>query len=217
MQVNGQVNQYQPYANNPTANKINEWLKPIETGATNFNQALYTGTTQAMGGDNYQATGNASVQVQKVPLRQFFDDTMRPPHPLDHKIASRLSMVGINDSQEFLEAANTPFKRKLISYLAGGLFLNKNDRNYVNYQVAAWAGQADLMRTGVSMQTARLMQTSGAGDIPNLTRYNNPVEKGALYAAMAANAIQYGYYMPSFGEVSSAIERSRQLPPEIRW
>jgi len=217
MQVNNQVNQYQPYANNPAANKINQWLKPLETGANSVNQAIYQGTTSAMGGDSYQGGPVSPAQVQKVDLRFFFDDTMRPPNPLDHKISSRLSMVGIKDSQAFLKAANTPFKRKMISYLAGGLFLNKQDRNYVNYQVSAWAGQADLMRTGVNMQTARLMQTSGAGDVANLTRYNNPVDKGAFYAAMAANALQFGYQMPSFGEVSSAIERSRQTPPVIQW
>lgn len=205
--------------NNPVALKIQQTLAPIQNAANKVNTGMNTAMTSAMGGDTYQANGsNASAPVQKVPLYQFFDDYNRPPNPLDLKLARRLSMFGISDSQEFLQAASSPFKRKMISYL-GGVFLNSRDRQYLDYQIAAWAGQADLMRTGADLQTARLMQVSGAGDTPTLARYNGlgGLDKGMLYGAMAANALQYGYFMPSFGVVSSAVERSRNLPPVIQW
>lgn len=203
--------------NNPVALKIQQTLAPIQTAANKVNTGMNSAMTTAMGGDTYTAS-NASAPVQKIPLYQFFDDYNRPPNPLDHKLARRLSIFGINDSQEFLEAASTPFKRKMISYL-GGVFLNSRDRQYLDYQIAAWAGQADLMRTGVDLQTARLMQVSGAGDVATLSRYSGlgGLDKGMLYGAMAANALQYGYFMPSFGVVSSAVERSKTLAPVIWW
>ncbi|MGE3726645.1 MAG: DUF4332 domain-containing protein [Candidatus Sericytochromatia bacterium] len=202
---------------NPTALKIQQALAPIEKAANQVNTAMYGSPTMAT--DSYTTT-TTTAPAQKVPLYQFFDDRMRPPSPLDYKIANRLSWVGITDSDKFLKAADTPFKRTMMSYLAGGLFLNKQDRDYVNYQIGAWAGQADLMRVpGVDLTMARLMQTSGAGDVATLSRYTGGfgLDKGAFYAAMAANAVQYGYWMPNFSSVSTAIDRSKTVPPQIRW
>ncbi len=205
--------------NNPTANRIQNALAPITQAANSVNTAMYGAPPSNLGTDNYAATTarGPAAPAQKVPLFQFFDDTMRPPHPVNYKIANRLNMVGINDSSEFLKVANTPFKRKMVSYLAGGLFLNKQDRQYVDYQIAAWAGQADLMRAGADLQTARLAQVSGAGDVSIMSRYRNPVDKGVLYAAMAANALQYGYHMPPFSQVSQLIDSASQTPPTVRW
>lgn len=202
---------------NSTAIKINQALAPVQQAANQVNGAMYGVTPSAMSAtDSYTSSGTAAT-AQTVPLRQFFDDPMRPPHPVTFKIADRLSWIGVNDSQEFLKVANTPFKRKMISYLAGGLFLSKQDRNFVDYSIASWAGQADLMRTGADLSTARLMQVSGAGDVAMMSRYRNPVDKGVLYAAMSANALQYGYHMPSFQSVSQLIDRASGLQPEIRW
>lgn len=202
---------------NAAATWIQKTLAPVETAANKVNGAMYgTPATPAMGTDAYQSSAVAPAAA-KVPLYQFFDDRMRPPHRLDSKIASRLSMIGVNDSADFLKVANTPFKRTMISYLAAGLFLGKQDRQYANYQISAWAGQADLMRTGADLSTARLLQVSGAGDVANLSRYRGGIDKGAFYAAMAANAIQYGYHMPTFNTVSQLIDRSANLQPEIRW
>lgn len=198
---------------NPTAVRIQQALAPIEKAANNVNTAMYS----AMGGtDTYQANSIPAAPV-KVPMYTLVNDTMRPPNPLDFKIANRLSWVGITDSESFLKAASSPFKRTMISYLAGGLFLNKQDRQYVNYQIGAWAGQADLMRSGADLGTARLMQVSGAGDVGMLSRYRNPIDKGVFYAAMSANAIQYGYWMPSFSTVSQMIDRASTTAPVIRW
>ncbi|GIW21774.1 MAG: hypothetical protein KatS3mg068_0781 [Candidatus Sericytochromatia bacterium] len=41
--------------------------------------------------------------------------------------------------------------------------------------------------------------------------YANPIDKGALYAAMGANAMQYGFYMPNFGALSSAIDKAKNF------
>jgi len=202
---------------NATATWIQKTLAPIETAANQVNGAMYgSPTPTAMGTDAYQSSAVAPATT-KVPLYQFFDDRMRPPHRLDGKIASRLSIIGVNDSADFLKVANTPFKRKMISYLAAGLFLNKQDRQYADYQISAWAGQADLMRTGADLSTARLMQVSGAGDVVSLSRYRGGLDKGIFYAAMAANAIQYGYHMPSQSAVSQLIDRAANTQPEVRW
>lgn len=219
-----QVNNYNQVQVNPTALKIQQALSPIENGANKFNNALYGGMnpTPPMGADRFASSSasgsglNQGVAPPKIPLFQFFDDPMRPPHPLNYKLANRLSWFGVNDQTEFLKAARSPIKRKLMSYL-GGVFLNKQDRQYLDYQIAAWAGQADLMRTGVDLSTARLLQVSGAGDIPTLARYGNPIDKGALFAAMGANALQYGYHMPNFGSVTNAINQARGITPEIQW
>ncbi len=198
---------------NSAANWIQKTLAPIEKAGNQVNTAMYT----AMGGtDTYQANSIPATPT-KVPMYNLVNDTMRPPHPLDFKIANRLSWVGINDSESFLKAADTPFKRKMISLLAGGLFLNKQDRQHVDYQIGAWAGQADLMRTGADLSTARLMQVSGAGDVAMLSRYRNPIDKGVFYAAMSANALQYGYWMPSFSTVSQMVDRASTTPPQVRW
>lgn len=201
---------------NPTASWIQKTLAPVEKAANSVNTAMATGMTTAMGGDTYTANSIPAAPV-KVPMYNLVNDNMRPPHPLDFKIANRLSWVGINDSESFLKAADTPFKRKMISYLAGGLFLGKQDRQYVDYQIGAWAGQADLMRSGADLTTARLMQVSGAGDVAMLSRYRNPIDKGVFYAAMSANALQYGYYMPSFSVVSQMVDRAANTAPVIRW
>jgi hypothetical protein len=199
---------------NPTAVKIQQALAPVEKAATQVTTAMYGG----MATDNYQGSTTVTpAAATKVPMYTLVNDTMRPPNPLDFKIANRLSWVGISDSESFLKAADTPFKRKMISYLAGGLFLNKQDRQYVDYQISAWAGQSDLMRAGADLSTARLMQVSGAGDVGMLSRYRNPVDKGIFYAAMSANAIQYGYWMPSFSSVSQMVDRASTTPPVIRW
>lgn len=197
---------------NPTAVKIQQALAPVEKAANSVTTAMYGGMTT----DSYQSNALPTA-APAVPLYQFFDDPMRPPNPLTYKIANRLSWVGINNSQDFLKAADSPFKRTMISYLAGGLFLNRQDRDFVNYQISAWAGQADLMRTGADLPTARLMQVSGAGDVALLSRYRNTVDKGVFYAAMSANALQYGYWMPSFSTVSQMIDKAANTPPQIRW
>jgi len=201
---------------NPTAVKIQQALQPVQNAANQVNTTMHQGVTTAMGGDTYQ-TNSIPAQPMKVSMQQLVNDHMRPPHPIDFKIANRLSWVGINDSESFLKVANTPFKRKMVSYLGAGLFLNKQDRQYADYQIAAWAGQADLMRAGAELPTARLLQVSGAGDAAMLARYRNPIDKGVLYAAMSANALQYGYWMPPFQQVSQMIDRAGSVPPTIRW
>ena len=154
--------------------------------------------------------------AQNVPLYYLFNDPAKPQHPLNQKLLQRLNWFGIDTSEEYLKAASTPFKRSMMSMLSG-VFLSSNDRNYIKYQINSWASQADLLRTGVDLTTARLMQVSGVIDTPSLARYGNPIDKGVIYAAMAANCLQYGYRMPSFGEVSSAVEKAKLLPPKIYW
>ncbi|RYX98822.1 hypothetical protein EON78_04360 [bacterium] len=132
---------------------------------------------------------------------------------MENKFADRLSWFGIKDSESFVKAASTPFKRNLMSFLVGF----GNDRQYIKGKINEWAGQADMMRTGVSLNDARLMQLTGVRDAGHMQQYGNPIDKGALYAAMGANAMQYGFYMPSMGTISTAIDKSRTMAPIINW
>lgn len=191
-------------------------ITPSTTPTTSVTPTAATSVQPTIASDQWQATAAAMPNAQNVPLYYLFNDPARPPHPLNQKLLQRLNWFGIDTSEEYLKAASTPFKRSMISMLAG-VFLAENDRKYIKYQINAWASQADLLRTGSDLNTTRLMQVSGVIDTPTLARYGNPIDKGVLYAAMAANSLQYGYHMPSFGEVSSAVERAKLLPPKVYW
>ena len=177
-----------------------------------------TGTTTAatLTTDQYQPTGTTAGSAQNMPLYYLFNDPSRPPHTLNYKLLQRLDTFGVKTTDDYLKAASTPFKRSMISLLAG-VFMNSQDRQYIKYQINAWASQADLMRTGVDVNTARLLQVSGVPDSPTLSRYSNPVDKGALYAAMGANCLQYGYTMPSFSTVSTAVDKANTITPKLSW
>lgn len=179
-------------------------------------QAL-NGLNNALNGmptDTYAPGTTAPTVDGKVELRALFTEhTMYQPNPLEYKFSERLAWFGINDSKEFVQAASSPFKRSLMSFLVGF----GNDRQYIRGKIDQWAGQADLIRTGASINDARLMQLSGVRDTGHLSTYGNPIDKAALYAAMGANAMQYGFFMPNMGVVSSAVDQARMMPPVIRW
>lgn len=204
-------------------------LESINRGLNNFNNTVGNVTQQAvqlgqsLNGLNNALNGYPTDQYTpgstaptngKVELKTLFTGHAQyMPNPLENKFADRLAWFGINDSQEFLKAASSPFKRSMMSFLVGF----GNDRQYIKGKINEWAGQADILRTGVSVNDARLMQLSGVRDVGAMTMYANPIDKGALYAAMGANAMQYGFYMPSMGTVSSAVDRAKSIPPTITW
>jgi hypothetical protein len=208
---------------NNTFNNINNGLNnavntmgDFTQGAVQLGQAL-NGLNNALNGmptDQYVAGSTVANPSGKVELKKLFAENGQYwPNPLENRFADRLAWFGINDSQEFLKAANTPFKRSMMSFLVGF----GNDRKYIRQKIDQWAGQADLVRTGASVNDAKLMQISGVKDSLHLSMYSNPIDKGALYAAMGANAMQYGFYMPSLGALSSSIDKAKTLPPIIRW
>ncbi|MBC7545161.1 MAG: hypothetical protein H7338_20735, partial [Candidatus Sericytochromatia bacterium] len=83
--------------------------------------------------------------------------------------------------------------------------------------IQSWLGQADLCRTGMQPDTARLLQASGINDAPSLARYFAPLDKLALYGTMTANAVQFGYRLPPFNEFAANIDKAQTLPYAIRW
>ena len=201
---------------NKGLNNFTNTVGGVTQQAVQLGQSL-NGLNNALNGyptDQY-TPGSTAVPVNgKIELKSLFTaHAQYMPNPLENKFADRLAWFGINDSQEFAKAASTPFKRTMISFLAGF----GNDRQYIKGKINEWAGQADILKTGVSLNDARLMQLTGVRDVGHMTQYSNPIDKGALYAAMGANAMQYGFQMPSMGTVSSAIEKSRNIAPTIRW
>jgi len=208
---------------NNTFNNINNGLNSAVNTMGNFTQSAVelgqalNGLNNALNGmptDQYVPGSTVANPTGKVELKKLFAENGQYwPNPLENRFADRLAWFGIDDSQEFLKAANTPFKRSLMSFLVGF----GNDRKYIRQKIDQWVGQADLVRTGVSVNDAKLMQISGVKDSLHLSMYGNPIDKGALYAAMGANAMQYGFYMPSMGTLSSAIEKSKTLQPIVRW
>jgi len=179
-------------------------------------QAL-NGLNNALNGmpTDYYTPASVTPPVDgKVTLQTLFTGHGQyMPNPLENKFSERLAWFGIQDSKEFVQAADAPWKRSLMSFLVGF----GDNRTYIRNKIDEWAGQADLVRVGTTLNDARLMQVSGVRDASHLTVYNNPVHKSALYAAMGANAIQYNFYMPAMGAVSSAIDKAMVTPPVIRW
>lgn len=179
-------------------------------------QAL-NGLNNALNGmptDTYSPASVTPPVDGKVSTKTLFTNHGQyMPNPIENKFADRLAWFGINDSKEFVSAASSPFKRSLMSYLVGF----GSDRQYIRGKIDQWAGQADMVRTGVTLNDARLMQISGVRDVGHLTMYANPIDKGALYTAMGANAMQYGFYMPSMNVVSTAVNNAMTLQPIIRW
>lgn len=201
---------------NNSINKFTNQVGNVTQQSVQLGQAL-SGLNNALNGyptDTYTPGSTTPANNGTVELKALFTEhAMYQPNPLEMKFADRLAWFGINDSQEFAKAASTPFKRSLMSFLVGF----GNDRQYIRGKVDQWAGQADIIRTGVSPNDAKLLQLTGVRDAAHLSTYGNPIDKGALYTAMGVNSMQYGFYMPSMGVVSSAIERAKTMPPVVRW
>lgn len=202
---------------NNSINNFTNQVGQVTQGAVQLGQSL-NGLNNALNGyptDTYTPGSTTAPVNGKIELKALFTGHAQyMPNPLENKFADRLGWFGINDSQEFVKAASSPFKRTMMSFLVGF----GNDRQYIKGKINEWAGQADIIRAGgVSLNDARLMQLSGVRDGAALTMYANPIDKGALYAAMGANAMQYGFYMPSMGVVSSAVDKAKTVPPVIRW
>lgn len=214
MGINGLNNTFNNINN--ALNSATNTMGDFTQGAVQLGQSL-NGLNNALNGmptDQYvpgSTTGNPSGKVETKKL--FAENGQYWPNPLENKFADRLAWFGIDNSEEFLKAASTPFKRSMMSFLVGF----GNDRKYIRQKVDQWAGQADLVRTGASVNDAKLMQVSGVKDSLHLSMYSNPIDKGALYAAMGANAMQYGFYMPNMGALSSSIEKAKTLAPVVRW
>lgn len=210
--INGAINNFNNGVNNAVTQVGN-----VTQGAVQLGQAL-NGLNNALNGyptDSYTAQSTIVPVNGKVSTKELFSEhTMNFPNPLENKFADRLAWFGIKDSQEFVSAASSPFKRSMMSFLVGF----GNDRQYIRQKIDQWAGQADMVRAGVSTNDAKLLQAAGVRDVMQLgSLAGNPIAKGALYTQMGGIAMQYGFHFPNFGAVSSAIDRARTIPPVITW
>lgn len=209
-------------------------MRDINTGLNNASNTMgqftqqsvqlgqsLNGLNNALNGmptDTYTPSSITPAQDGKVPLQALFTDQgSYMPNPVEQKFADKLETWGwlfngfksVKTSEDFVNAASSPFKRTMMSYLMGF----GQEKKYIGQRINEWAGQADLIRTGVSVNDAKLMQITGVRDSVHLQAYGNPVHKTALYSAMAANALQYGLYLPNINTVSTAIDTSRTLTP----
>ena len=151
-----------------------------------------------------------------IPMNYLANDYRLPVNYAAQRIERRLSAVGIHTSADLLRAANTPFKRSLLSSVAAMFDRNVN-KTLASQWITYWLGEADLLRTGMQLDTARLLQRSGIMDVPSLARYMSPFDQMALYGTLATNAIRFGYRMPTWGELTQSIAACRTLPYAIRW
>ena len=201
-------------------NSFGNTVGQVTQQSVQLGQSL-NGLNNALNGmptDTYTPGSTAPAQDGKVPLPSLFTDQGNyMPDPLEQKFADKLHTWGwlfngfksVNTSEDFVNAASTPFKRNMMSYLMGF----GAEKTYIGQKINDWAGQADLIRTGVSVNDAKLMQITGVRDSTHLQSYGNPIHKTALYSAMAANALQYGLYLPNINTISTAIDNSRTLTP----
>jgi hypothetical protein len=193
------------------------------TGATTQYQTTQPGwnppppTTSATQGtygqDQY---GSTQGSTQGYPINLISNDYRRPVDYNAMRLQTRLSGMGISNTAELLSRCSTPGKRSfLITTIAA--FDSQLTSDQVRQYLNNWIGMADLCRTGMQIDTARLLQTSGIYDAPSLSRYFAPMDKLALYGTMTQNAMQFGYRLPNFQEFSAQVDAARTLPMAIRW
>jgi hypothetical protein len=151
-----------------------------------------------------------------VPMTFLANDWRLPVNPVVQRMESRLSGLGVHTSDDLLRRANTPFKRNFLASMCT-IFDRPVTKTLAHQWINYWLGEADLLRTGMQVDTARLLQRSGITDVPSLARYMSPFDRLALYGTLTTNAIRFGYRMPSWGELSSACDAARSLPYAIRW
>jgi hypothetical protein len=195
-----------PTTTNPTTTPTPPTTQPSRSQPTTQTQ----GTYQA---DQY---GQGGAATQGVPINWIANDFRRPVDYNALRMQNRLQTLGITNTAELLSRASTPAKRAfLVTTIAAmdGQLNSSQVRQYLN----SWIGMADLCRTGMQIDTARLLQSSGIYDAPSLARYFAPMDKLALYGTMTQNAMRFGYRLPSSNEFFPQIDAARTLPMAVRW
>lgn len=151
-----------------------------------------------------------------LPINYLANDWRLPVNYVALRVERRLNGLGIHSTQDLLRAASTPWKRSVLATMVASFDRQVTKgmaKSWINY----WLGQSDLLRTGMQLDTARLLQRSGINDVPSLARYWSPFDRLALYSTLTANAVRFGYRMPSWGEFSMSLDAARSLPWAIRW
>jgi hypothetical protein len=186
----------------PTGQAQTQWNPP----------APNQGTQGAYRPDQY-GQGAAS---QGVPLAAIANDYRRPVDYNALRMQNRLQSLGITNTAELLSRASSPAKRSFLVTTIAAMDGNLNSsqvRQYLNQ----WIGLADLSRTGMQLDTARLLQASGIHDSASLARYWGPMDKLALYGTLTTNAINIGYRLPNYQEFERSVDVAKTLPMAVRW
>jgi hypothetical protein len=186
---------------NPTGNTQTQW-NPPPPGPT---QGTYRP-------DQY----GQSAAAQGVPIAWIANDYRRPVDYNAMRMQNRLQSLGITNTAELLSKANTPAKRSLLATTIGAMDGQLTSAQAKQY-MTQWLGLADLCRTGMQLDTARLLQSSGIFDAPSLARYWGPMDKLALYGTMTTNAVRMGYRLPQWDEFSRAVDAAKTMPLAVRW
>ena len=123
----------------------------------------------------------------------------------------------INRSDELLKWGSTPFKRKILSRLVD-FWTNGQHRDFINRMIPLWVGQADLVRTGLDINTIRLLTAVGVLDVPSLAIQGGDIlGPFSLWAKLSTAALQYRTPVPNYQTLIAGIQKARTLPPLIRW
>lgn len=138
------------------------------------------------------------------------------------RFAERLDSLGIESADELVKSAATPWKRKWLSF-AGTIFMDKQSKTIIKSELPAWIAQADLLRTGVHPETARLLYYSGVPStlaLANTWGMLGPLDLMTRLMQQAMNPSNpntYGRRVPTYDELARAIQTARTLPPVIQW
>lgn len=151
-----------------------------------------------------------------APIQMLANDWRQPVNYIALRIARRLDSLGVDTTADLLKRAGSSFGRSMLATMVAA-FDKQVTKAMATQWINYWLGTSDLMRTGMSIDTARLLQASGIHDVPSLARYWAPMDRLALYGALTTNAIRFGYRMPSWGEFTQSLDVARSLPMAIRW
>ena len=160
--------------------------------------------------------GYAYAAGMATPVMAMANDYRQPVNYLAIRIAQKLDSLGVRTADDLLRRADTPFKRATLTTMLAA-FDSSITKPMATAWVNYWVGQADLMRTGMSLDTARLMQKVGITDGFQLSRYAYPMDRMSLYGALSNAAIYSGYRMPMWQEFSLACDNAQRLPLAVRW
>lgn len=128
------------------------------------------------------------------------------------KAAKRAKIWFIKNANQLLNAGASPRKRWFLERKLGGLFPSEAFKN----QVLFWVVRADLLRVKeVSLDDSFLLAMAGITSVPDLARYNNPINQGALKVQLSLLAFQYGMPIPSLDEIQDWTQEATTLAPVI--
>lgn len=187
---------------------------PAYNGGIKFTgpAAGYPAPPPGYGPDRVGVLAGASLAANDAPL-----------YPInmvieDQRTASRLRFFFIGNSRTLLKVGASPFGRSLLSFVAGAipLFTPSAESQMIKANMSMWVYRADLLRAGMDPVQARMLQLAGVVGVPDLARYNNPMDQAMLASKMVPIAASLGVPPPTGVMIATWVRTAQQLPPVIR-